>query len=351
MREIVFLTLLAICSAELGYQYQQNGPAFGYETESALSNSQATDHYQDHADFHKHFYAFEAPYDSSEEADLAEQKISSLSQKNLQVVFIKAPENKAVQGALNALVKQSTEDKTAIYVLNKQTDPNELASKITALQSQRKHKPQVHFVKYRTDVEAAHAQQHIQEQYGGVKDHSLQPLQPPLLGYSQQPESSQAAQGYYPSELPQQPELPPQPELPQPAYYPTKQPQAPQAYYPPELPATGYTPQPEVPQTPQGYYLSSAIPLLPTPHPSYLSPLPSSYQGYDYGRDQSNVVPLAQQQLTPGPYDLDARTARSRRIDFRVNERHRSNSRMIFPTDTPSRRYLPAQKRKRRAHF
>ncbi|KAH8312792.1 hypothetical protein KR044_012964, partial [Drosophila immigrans] len=332
-----FLTLLAICSAELGYKYQQNGAAFGYETESTLNHHQATDHYEDHADFHKHFYAFEAPSDSSEE-DLVEHKLSALSQKNLQVVFIKAPENKAVQGALNALVKQSTEDKTAIYVLNKQTDSNELASKITALQAQRKHKPQVHFVKYRTDAEAAHAQQHIQEQYGGVRGHGSQSL----LGYSQQqqrPELPQPAQGYYPPELPQQPELPPQPELPQQGYYPA-QPAPPAAYYPPELPPQ----QPELPQPPPAAYyppVAPASPLLPTPPPSYLPPLPSSYQGYDYGRDQGNLVPLPQQQLTPGPYDLDARTARSRRIDFRVNERHRSDSRMVFPTDTPSRRYLP----------
>ncbi|KAH8359321.1 hypothetical protein KR093_005740, partial [Drosophila rubida] len=293
-----FLTLLAICSAELGYQYQQQGPAFGYETEAG--SHQTTDHYQDHAEFHKHFYAFEAPYDSSEEAEAAEHKISSLSQKNLQVVFIKAPENKAVQGALNALVKQSTEDKTAIYVLNKQTDSNELASKISSLQAQRKHKPQVHFVKYRTDAEAAHAQQHIQEQYGGVGGHgSQQPLQPSLLGYSPQPDYTQ------------------QPELPQ----------SPQAYYPPV----------QVP-------VPAPAPLLPTPAPSYLPALPNyanSFQGYDYGRDPSNIVPLAQQQLTPGLYDVDARTARSRRIDFRVNERHRSDSRMVFPTDTVSRRYLP----------
>ncbi|KAM8704829.1 hypothetical protein ACLKA7_009308 [Drosophila subpalustris] len=353
MRRIVFLALLTICTAELGYQYQQPGAEIGYETDASLGinhgSHQATDQYQDHADFRKHFYAFEAPYDSAEEADLVEHKIAANSLKNLQVVFIKAPENKAVQGALNALVKQTSEDKTAIYVLNKQTDPNELASKITAVQTQRKHKPQVHFVKYRTDAEAAHAQQHIQAQYGGAAGQDLQPLQEPSVGYSPQAQLPHTPQGYFPSELPQQPQFP-------------QQPQAPQGYFPPELPSSGYSQQPELPespQAPQGY-------LLPTPNPSYLPPLPnyvSSYQGYNNGADQGKVqlpaLPLAQQELASSPYDLDARSSRSRRIDFRVNERHRPDSRMIFPNETPSKRYLPvgsnsywpAQKRSKRAHF
>ncbi|XP_034488374.1 DNA translocase FtsK [Drosophila innubila] len=341
-----FLTLLTLCTAELGYQYQQPGTNFGYESDASLAinhgSHQSSDHYQDHADFHKHFYAFEAPYDSSEEADLVEHKLSANSQKNLQVVFIKAPENKAVQGALNALVKQTSEDKTAIYVLNKQTDPNELASKITALQAQRKHKPQVHFVKYRTDAEAAHAQQHIQAQYGGATGQGLQPLSPPSLGYSQQAQLPLAPQGYFPPELPQQPEFPQQAQAP------------PQGYYPPELPSSGYSQQPELPHATQGYYPPESSQLLPTPHPSYAN-YATSYQGYNNVKDQEQVelpaLPLAQQQLASSPYDLDARTARSRRIDFRVNERHRSDGRMVFPTDTPAKRYLPVQRRRKRALF
>ncbi|KRF99971.1 uncharacterized protein Dwil_GK13324 [Drosophila willistoni] len=310
LRIVLFMLLASRCSAKLGYQYQQNTagltsydtPPYGYDTAyTPLPATQSADQYNEHADFHKHFYAFEAPYDSIEEAELIEQKIAAISQKNLQVVFIKAPENKVVEGALHALAKQNSEDKTAIYVLNKQTDANELASKLSALQTQRKHKPQVHFVKYRTDAEAAQAQQQIQAQYDGAP--------------SARPVAEQATSlGYYPEQQP----------------------------------------QPD-----QGYY-----PDAPSPQSAYLPPLPS-YASFPQGYNAAaqglvDLPPLPE----PQQDNLDARTAKSSRIDFRVNERNRPGSRMIFPTESQPRVYLPPAtvsnqylppnngiKRRRRAYF
>ncbi|XP_017968058.1 uncharacterized protein LOC108659576 [Drosophila navojoa] len=309
MRKVVFLSFIAICSAKLGYNYEPNSTGFGYGSAA------------DHADFHKHFYAFEAPQDAVDEAELVEQKILAHSKKNLQVVFIKAPENKAVVGALKALAKQTSEDKTDIYVLNKQTDPHELASKLSAAQAQaHKHRPQVHFVKYRTEEEALQAQQVIQAQYGRATGPSS-------------PSSQQSSSGYSQST-----------EIPSPGYYPESQPLTQQGAYPQELYGAP-----------------------PAPGSSYLPPYTPSYgaapQPYFGGADQGNLdlppLPLPEQQLAPSPYDLDARTAKSSRIDFRVNERHRSNGRMVFPTEKPAKTYLPAlsnsylppQKRRRRAHF
>ncbi|KAH8295381.1 hypothetical protein KR018_010437, partial [Drosophila ironensis] len=298
MLGIMFLMMLASSSAELGYQYQPTGgPVNSYGAAVGDYASQADSHYQDHADFHKHFYAFEAPYDSAEEGDLVETKLADLSQKNLQVVFIKAPENKAVVGALNALAKQSSEDKTAIYVLNKQTDAHDLASQLTALKAQHKHKPQVHFVKYRTEEEAAQAQKHIQAQYGGA-------------GY--QPQGGQA------SSL---------------GYYPEQQPQYEQGYLP-ELPASVLPGYPSAPQ--QGY--------LP-PLPSYSS-IAQSYNAAasTAGKIDLPPVPEAPSQDLSASYNdanADYRTARSQGIDFRVNERRRTGVRMVFPTDLgTSRAYL-----------
>ncbi|KAH8363241.1 hypothetical protein KR084_007515 [Drosophila pseudotakahashii] len=311
MLGIVFLSLLAGCSAELGYQYQQNsyGSAVNsYGNEAALPeerypNSAAGNHFQENADFHKHFYAFEAPYDSG--AEEVESKLSSLGQKNLQVVFIKAPENKAVVGALSALAKQTSEDKTAIYVLNKQTDANELASEISALKSQRKHKPQVHFVKYRTEEEAAQAQQYIQAQYGGGSA-IAQPAQASSLGY-----------------------------------YPEQRPQYEQDSHPGEYPSN----QQGYPHSPQ----QSAY----QPQSGYLPPLPSYSsisQGYNAAGSSAGAssigqidlppVPEAQQDLSASYNDnqVDYRSARSRRFDFRANERRRSGSRMVFPSANPGKR-------------
>lgn len=421
--------MLALCSAELGYQYQQGDPGLGYETDT----QQTGDHYQDHADFHKHFYAFEAPYDSDEEVEQVEQKIIDVAQKNLQVVFIKAPENKAVQGALNALTKQSSEDKTAIFVLNKQTDSNELASKLSAVQAHHKHKPEVHFVKYRTDAEAARAQQHIQEQYAAAAALPQQPLPPSPLGYLQSAyvlgKDSKAAQAYstlqssssssssssaslgytqtsytvgkepqavesytqlpsssatssslgysQPAELPAQQVLPAlpayyaqqslavqTPEQPlQQSYYPAKETTAQPAYYPQVAAPVELPPKPYSPPVEQALYPQESALQPPAPHPSYLPPTVSNFVtpppiSYNPGLIDLPPVPLVEQQLAPSPYDLDARTARSRHIDFRVNERHRAGSRITFPTSTParsylppiSRSYLPPQKRRRRAN-
>lgn len=321
-------------------------------------------------------------------------------------------------GALNALTKQSSEDKTAIYVLNKQTDSNELASKLSALQAHHKHKPQVHFVKYRTDAEAAHAQQHIQEQYAAaaaLPQTQPQPLPPASLGYLQSAyvlgKDAQAAQAYsassssamgysqaaytasQASQLPlsalsaaaaslsysqsseqQLPPAPPSYYAPQslavPAaelatsqsFYPPKEATALPAYYPQvaapqELPPQTYTPQVQQPLYPQEPALPPAAPLpsyLP-PVSNFVTPSPISYQP---GLIDLPPVPLVEQQLAPSPYDLDARTARSRHFDFTANERHRAGSRIAFPTSTParsylppiSRSYLPPQKRRKRAH-
>ncbi|XP_017079643.2 uncharacterized protein LOC108113561 [Drosophila eugracilis] len=311
MLGIVFLMLLAGSSAELGYQYQQNsyeGAVNSYGNEATLAEerypAQPGNHYQQNADFHKHFYAFEAPYDSAEEADLVQTKLASLSEKNLQVVFIKAPENKAVVGALNALAKQTTEDKTAIYVLNKQTDANELATEISALKAQHKHKPQVHFVKYRTEAEAAQAQQYIQAQYGG--------------GASIPQQAQASSLGYYPEQQPQY-------EEPRPGDYPGS----------------------------QAAYLNSAQQSAYQPQSGYLPPLPSYSsisQGYKAAGSSAGASSIGQIDLPPvleAQQDLSAnyndanadyRSARSRRFDFRANERHRSGSRMVFPSPTPGKR-------------
>ncbi|XP_026843552.1 uncharacterized protein LOC6588668 [Drosophila persimilis] len=339
MLGIVFLVFLATCSAELGYQYQQNNAllnsygaaAQDYGSEGAAGDggypTLANEHYHDHADFHKHFYAFEAPYDSTEEADLVETKLASLAQKNLQVVFIKAPENKAVVGALNALAKQTTEDKTAIYVLNKQTDSNELASQLSALKAQHKHKPQVHFVKYRTEAEAAQAQLHIQEQYGGTG--SPQPVQASSLGY-------------YPEQQPHY--LPP---VPQPSYLPPAP--RPQTNYLPPAPQSSYLP----PSPPQAGYLPS-LPNYASISQGYNAAGAGSGAAGTLGQIDLPPLPEPQQDLGGSYDDLDERSGKSLRTGFRANERRRSGSRMVFPTELSSSNYYRSQqvsKRRRRAHL
>jgi len=59
-----------------------------YGNEAGLAEerypSQAGNHYQENADFHKHFYAFEAPYDSTEDANLVESKLSNFKSRQVE---------------------------------------------------------------------------------------------------------------------------------------------------------------------------------------------------------------------------------------------------------------------------
>uniref|UniRef100_A0A034VIL6 DUF243 domain-containing protein n=1 Tax=Bactrocera dorsalis TaxID=27457 RepID=A0A034VIL6_BACDO len=113
--------------------------------------------------YEKEFYTFSAP-ENEFNNDNAGQQIASV-RKNLRVVFIKAPENKGLENAAVQLAKQAAEDKTAIYVLTKQPDIGNLAQQLQNIQSQQSHKPEVHFVKYRTPEDAANAQKAIQSEY------------------------------------------------------------------------------------------------------------------------------------------------------------------------------------------
>ncbi|XP_011195116.2 uncharacterized protein LOC105220371 [Zeugodacus cucurbitae] len=135
-----------------------------------------------HVEYNKEFYTYAAPEHEFEENIGADQIGGSLK-KNLRVVFIKAPENQGLSNAVLQLAKQAAEQRTAIYVLSKQPDVSELANKLQALQGGQTHAPEVHFVKYRTPEDAAHAQHAIQAQYeslGGQSQHSNEGVAPVL---------------------------------------------------------------------------------------------------------------------------------------------------------------------------
>lgn len=118
-------------------------------------------------EFQKEFYSYAAPEDAFNDDDAA-NKIANGLKKNLRVVFIKSPDNKGFEEAALNLAKQAAQERTAIYVLSKQSDIGDLANKLQNLKSQSKNQPEVHFVKYRTPEDAANAQKTIQEQYDTI---------------------------------------------------------------------------------------------------------------------------------------------------------------------------------------
>ncbi|XP_018791266.1 PREDICTED: uncharacterized protein LOC108970381 isoform X2 [Bactrocera latifrons] len=115
-------------------------------------------------EYEKEFYTYTAPQEETNDAANIGNIDNSLK-KNLRVIFIRAPENKALENAAFNLAKQTTEEKTAIYVLTKQADIGSLAQKLQNIGTQSSAKPEVHFVKYRTPQDAENAQQAIQQQY------------------------------------------------------------------------------------------------------------------------------------------------------------------------------------------
>ncbi|XP_017056885.1 alpha/beta-gliadin MM1 [Drosophila ficusphila] len=101
--------------------------------------------------------------------------------KHYRIVFIKAPTPSVSKAALR--IKQApVEEKTIIYVLTKKPDPLDLQAAIEEAAPKQPSKPEVFFIKYKTQEEAAHAQRTIQAQYdqlGGtsqVSDEGVAPV-------------------------------------------------------------------------------------------------------------------------------------------------------------------------------
>ncbi|KAH8332739.1 hypothetical protein KR074_009957, partial [Drosophila pseudoananassae] len=156
------------------------------------------------AELEKEFFTFTANEQDFDEPQQLE-KVSSALNKALRVVFIKGPENRGLENAALALAKQAAQQETAIYVLNKQADIGDLASKLNAIRSNNNNKPEVHFVKYRTPEDAANAQRAIQSQYdqlGGSSQATNGGVAPVLNFASAAPVRQAAAQSPDNSYLP-----------------------------------------------------------------------------------------------------------------------------------------------------
>ncbi|EDW00330.1 pupal cuticle protein 36 [Drosophila grimshawi] len=118
---------------------------------------------------HKQFITVAAPEDN-QSLERVKHLVIGRPQKNYRVVFIKAPSSS------NANVKLSAEyapkeEKTVIYVLSKKDstlEVNDIATPAPTIPS----KPEVFFIKYKTDAEAQHVQQQIQAEYDQIEGSS-----------------------------------------------------------------------------------------------------------------------------------------------------------------------------------
>ncbi|EDW58663.1 uncharacterized protein TwdlP [Drosophila virilis] len=176
MRVLIVLCLAAAASAgRLGYNYRPGSTAVatdgigssGKIGTSAGLGGPVSYNAAPQAGIHKEFFSFHANEADFEDPDAA-RKIAAAVKKSVRVIFIKAPENRGYENALLALAKQAAEQQTAIYLLHRQPDLNELANKFNAVRQNANAKPEVHFVKYRTPEDAANAQKAIQSQYDSL---------------------------------------------------------------------------------------------------------------------------------------------------------------------------------------
>ena len=201
MRAFIVLCLISLaCADKLGYNYRpvdhsSAGLSFTPGGSSGLAGPTSYSAPAAPAEYTKEFYTFSAPEGAFDDPNAAQQLASALK-KNLRVIFIKNPENKGLENAALALAKQAAEQKTAIYVLNKQADIGDLANKFNAIRNNKNSKPEVHFVKYRTPEDAANAQKAIQSQYdslgGSSQNHNGGVA--PVINFASQPARAAAPQ-------------------------------------------------------------------------------------------------------------------------------------------------------------
>ncbi|XP_036320277.1 glycine, alanine and asparagine-rich protein-like [Rhagoletis pomonella] len=112
---------------------------------------------------HKQFITVSAPEDH-ESLEQSKHFVIGRPQKNYRVVFIKAPSSSSANVKLSAEYAPQ-EEKTVIYVLSKKDstlEVNDIATPAPTVPA----KPEVFFIKYKTEEEAHHAQQQIQDTLG-----------------------------------------------------------------------------------------------------------------------------------------------------------------------------------------
>ncbi|XP_075160787.1 uncharacterized protein LOC142233665 [Haematobia irritans] len=189
MRAFILLCFVATACAQYNYgSGVSGGGSSGSSGSSGVSGGHSSGgRSSGGGGYNTEFYTFVAPEGAFDDPHAAEQFAASIK-KNVRVIFIKNPENKGLEDAVLNLAKNAASQKTAIYVLNKQHDLGELASKFNAIRNDANAKPEVHFVKYRTPEDAANAQRAIQGQYDslGGKSQNFNGGVAPVLNFASQ---------------------------------------------------------------------------------------------------------------------------------------------------------------------
>lgn len=135
-------------------QQQQQGQQYsGYQQQ-----------YQAPSSVTKDIYVHVAPEEPEEQRYQQAPAPQLPPRKHYRIVFIKAPTPKTNTAALR-INTAPTEEKTIIYVLTKKPDPLDIQAAFQDVQPKQPSKPEVYFIKYKTQEEAQHAQRTIQGEF------------------------------------------------------------------------------------------------------------------------------------------------------------------------------------------
>ncbi|XP_073816446.1 uncharacterized protein [Musca autumnalis] len=174
MRSLIVLCFLAYtAAAPQGYHYAGQ-PGGQYLAAAVAANSVALDntvqHHVQQPVVTKRFFIHSAP--EEEETEVQHHDIVvGMPRRNYNIVFVKSPVAKQ-QKTVVRVIPAVQEDRTAIYVLAKNADKPQVETYVEEPQTTTS-KPEVFFIKYKTNAEAVHAQHNIQAEYDRLGGSSI----------------------------------------------------------------------------------------------------------------------------------------------------------------------------------
>ncbi|CAG9759507.1 unnamed protein product [Ceutorhynchus assimilis] len=135
-------------------------------SDSVVTNAEASASAAASASVTKQLYFFEAPHDDDEVVKARYDLPSLPPKKTYKIIFIKAPAYKT-QATINLPAPPQNDEKTLVYVLVKKPETDAKLQTKNAAPSQPT-KPEVFFIKYKTQNEAQDAIAQIQGKYGAT---------------------------------------------------------------------------------------------------------------------------------------------------------------------------------------
>lgn len=157
--------------SQYNYNHQSSSGSSGFTSshqQSQSSSSGASRQYDTPQTLEpiitKHFYVHAAPEDPEERQGPRYVTVGR-PQKNYKIIFIKAP-TYGLNSQIIPVLPQN-EDKTIVYVLSKKPEFNENIE-LPPIPTTEPPKPEVYFIKYKTQEEAQQAQEKIQGEFASI---------------------------------------------------------------------------------------------------------------------------------------------------------------------------------------